>query len=299
MFAATSVLRRAPLLLAAMVLIAILAGLAGCSKEKVVDPYLSASLGAVMAGADSVRSPDFLFEILGPPLYFARGDVAIVKEGNQMHFLVGPALQSDYAGKYQGQRLAVQKRFTDRATGTTTTHLFLMGTRQGGASARVDSVAPVAHYTLPSILKLTKQQIETPGTNLNEMNARLYSTFQPLLPANAGDRAPEVQSMVEQFVYLPRHDLSATLRANPGPNDYSWYIVLDNATLRVVDLDPGANYMLQLLKEKNLPLVGSFSLMGVPESLLERTRSYGALRNVSGTIRINWFKVANTAIRGS
>lgn len=296
MFAATSVLRRAPLLLAAMVLIAILAGLTGCSKEKVVDPYLSASLSAVMAGADSVRSPDFLFEVDGPPLYFARGDVAIVKQGNQMHFLVGPALQTEYAGKYQGQRLGVQKRFTDRATGTTTTHLFLMGVRQGGAIARVDSVA---NYTLPSILKLTKQQIETPGTNLNEMNARLYSTFQPLLPANAGDRAPEVQSMVEHFVYVPRHDLTETQRANPGPNDYSWYIVLDNATLRVVDLEPGANYMLQLLKEKNLPLVGSFSLMNVPESLLERTKSYGTLRNLSGTIRINWFKVANTAIRGS
>ncbi|MBK7703690.1 MAG: hypothetical protein IPI34_12795 [bacterium] len=296
MFAATSVLRRAPLLLAAMVLIAILAGLTGCSKEKVVDPYLSASLSAVMAGADSVRSPDFLFEVDGPPLYFARGDVAIVKQGNQMHFLVGPALQTEYAGKYQGQRLGVQKRFTDRATGTTTTHLFLMGTRQGGAIARVDSVA---NYALPSMLKLTKQQIETPGTNLNEMNARLYSTFQPLLPANAGDRAPEVQSMVEHFVYVPRHDLSEAQRANPKPGDYSWYIVLDNATLRVVDLDPGASYMLELLKEKNLPLVGSFSLISVSDSILERTKSYGTLRNVCGTIRINWFKVANTAIRGS
>ncbi len=297
MFAATSVLRRTPLLLVAIVVAAVLAGLAGCSREEVVvDPYRSAPLEAVMAGADTIRSPDFLFEIDGPALYFARGDVAIVKQGNQMHFLVGPALQADYAGKYQGQRLGVQKRFTDRATGTATTHLCLMGVRQGSTMATVDSIGS---YTLPTILKLSKQQLETPGTNLNEMDARVFESFKALLPATPGARAPDAQSMVERFVYAPRHDLTAEQRANPGPNDHAWYIVLDQATLRVVDVGPGAHYMLQVLQEKNLPLVGSFSLVEVSDSIIERTRSYGSLRNVCGTIRINWFKIANTVVRGT
>lgn len=296
MFAASSPLRRAsfPILLALAA--AALIGLVGCGGEKVVDPYRPATLEAVMAGADSVLSPNFLYQIEGPQLYYASGDVAIIQKGNMMQFLVGPDLEHSYVDQYQGHQLGVQKRFTDRGAGNNTTHLFLMGVREGEMMVRVDSVKT---YTLPSVIKLTQEQIQTPGANLNDLNFRRYTTFENLLPKNEGDKLIPVQTMVTDFRYVPRHDLSEEMKANPGPADYAWYFLMDGCTLQVVNLAPGTQYMLELLKAKDLPLVGSFSLVSVPDKLTERSQSYGDLTHVSGTIQINWFKFANTAIRGS
>ncbi|MBU1676376.1 hypothetical protein KKA85_11400 [bacterium] len=290
MFAVSSSPCRAscPLLLALAV--AALAGLAGCGGEKVVDPYVYTTLERVMAG--DTLSADFLFEIDAPELDYAKGDLAIVRKGNQLHFLVGPDIENNYAS-YAGSRLGVQKRFDNN---NTTTHLFLKRYLNGEMITSVDSVGT---YLIPDITPLSQTEMETPGAPLPDLDWQRVSLIQDYMPANEGDALLKVQSIVENFVYMPRHDLTDEQRANATAADYSWYAVFPKSTFRIVELEVGAQYMLELLKAKNLPLVGSFSLASVEDKRTERRKTYGDLGHICGTMKINWFRYANTYIVGN
>jgi hypothetical protein len=290
MFAVSSSPRRAsyPLLLALAV--AALVALAGCGGEKEVDPYVYTTLERVMSG--DTLSTDFLFEIDAPQLDYAKGDVGIVRKGNQMQFLVGPDIENNYA-TWAGSVLGVQKRFDHN---NTTTHLFLKRTRSGEIITPVDSVAS---YVLPDLKTLSDTEMETPGAPLPDLDWQRESKIREYLPENEGDPLLQVQSIVEDFVYVPRHDLSEEQQANATAADYSWYAVFPKATFRIVNLETGAGYLLELLKERNLPLVGSFSLVSVEDNRTERRKTYGDLGHICGTMRINWFRYANAYVVGS
>ncbi len=286
MHVAPSPLRRAAIVLLVALVTFSLAGLTGCGKEKEVNPYVYTTLARVMDG--DTLSQNFLFEIDPPQLEYAKGDVAIVRDEHRLEFLVGPDVEHNYASWTDG-RLDVQKRFSP------TTHLFMMGVRRGEVFTRVDSVES---YVLPKVIKLTKSQLETPGAPLPDLNWKRLSTFKDFLPKDEGGELIQVQSMVTNFVHVPRHDLTEEQRANPAPEDYAWYAVFPKATLRIVDLGPGAEYMLEVLKTKNLPLIGSFSLKEVAEKYTERSKTYGDLGHVCGTMKINWFRYGGAYIRG-
>lgn len=290
MFAVSSSPRRAsyPILLALAA--AALVGLAGCGGDKEVDPYVYTTLERVMAG--DTLSADFLFEIDAPQLDHAKGDVGIIRKGNQMQFLVGPDIENNYAS-YAGSLLGVQKRFDHN---NTTTHLFLKRTRNGEIITPVDSVET---YVLPDIKTLTPEEMETPGAPLPDLDWQRLSRIQEYMPENEGDALLQVQSIVENFVYMPRHNLSEAQQLSPTAADYSWYAVFPKATFQIVDLEDGAGFILELLKERNLPLVGSFSLASVEENRTERRRTYGDLGHICGTMKINWFRFANAYIEGS
>lgn len=290
MFAVSSSLRRASFSLLMALAAAALVGLAGCGGDKEVDPYVYTTLERVMDG--DTLSANFLFEIDAPQLDYAKGNVGIIRKGNQMQFLVGPDIENNYAS-WSGGILGVQKRF-DHVN--TTTHLFMMRVRRGEMITPVDSVEV---YTLPDVITLNSTEMETPGAPLPDLDWQRGSRIQEFLPANEGDALLKVQSIVENFVYMPRHDLSEEQQANPTAADYSWYAVFPAATFRIVDVEEGAPYMLELLKERNLPLVGSFSLVSFQDNRTERRKTYGDLGHICGTMKINWFRYANTYIAGS
>ncbi|MBC8425570.1 hypothetical protein H8E07_15760 [bacterium] len=290
MFAVSSSLHRAsyPMLLALAAVAFI--GLAGCGGEEEVDPYVYTTLERVMAG--DTLSNDFLFEIDAPTLDYAKGDVGIVRKGNQLQFVVGPDIENSYAS-YAGSVLGVQKRFN---AVNSTTHLFLMRYRNGEMVTPIDSVTS---YMLPDVRTISKNELETPGAPLPDLDWQRESKIKEFLPVNEGDALLKVQSIVENFVYMPRHDLSEEQLANPTDGDYAWYAVFPKSTFRIVELEEGAPYMLELLKAQNLPLVGSFSLVSHEPKRVERRKTHGDLGHVCGTMKINWFRYANTYIAGS
>jgi len=287
MLSRSSSLRRAPSLLLLALVGLTLAGLAGCGGDKEVDPFVYTTLSRVMDG--DTLSNNFLFEIDAPQIDYAKGDVAMVRSGNRIEFMVGPDIEHAFAG-YAGMLLGVEKRFSP------TTHLFLKRTKQGEIVTPVDSVES---YALPAIFMATRQQLETPGADLSAMNWRRKSTVESFLPAEDSTRPIEVQSGIAEFVYVPRHDLSEEQAANPGPDDFSWYAIFPESSFQLVDLNPGANWMLQLLKDKNLPLVGSFTLTEYVEAYSDRAKTHGDLGHVIGKMRINWFRYANSYVRGA
>ncbi len=290
MFAVSSSLHRAsyPLLLALAAVAFI--GLAGCGGEEEADPYVYTTLERVMAG--DTLSNDFLFEIDAPTLDYAEGDVGIVRKGNQLQFVVGPDIENSYAS-YAGSVLGVQKRFN---AVNSTTHLFLMRYRNGEMVTPIDSVTS---YMLPDVRTINKNELETPGAPLPDLDWQRESKIKEFLPVNEGDALLKVQSIVENFVYMPRHDLSEEQLDNPTDGDYAWYAVFPKSTFRIVELEEGAPYMLELLKAQNLPLVGSFSLVSHEPKRVERRKTHGDLGHVCGTMKINWFRYANTYIAGS
>ena len=163
---------------------------------------------------------------------------------------------------------------------------------------RITASEIVATYVLPDIKTLSSDEMETPGAPLPELDWQRASRIQEFLPENEGDALLKVQSIVENFVYMPRHDLSEEQQANPTVNDYSWYAVFPKSTFRIVDLEVGAGYILELLKARNLPLVGSFSLASFEDNRTERRKTYGDLGHVCGTMKINWFRFANAYVEG-
>ena len=290
MFVDASMLRRTAALLLAAVAAFCLAGITGCGEDEVVDPYVYTTLSRVMDG--DTLSIDFLFEIDAPELEYAKGDVAIVRDGNRLEFLVGPDIENNYAS-YEGARLGVEKRFDHGAPFTP--HLFLKRINNNGIMTAVDSVET---YMLPRLFTASKSQIETPGAPLPDLNWQRVSRIKEFYPENEGDELIKVQSIVKNFVKAPRHDLSEEQLANLTEADYAWYIVFDKASFKVVDLDDAAVYMLELLKAKNLPLIGSFSIASVEDSRIERRKTRGELGHICGTMKINWFKYGNTFVHG-
>jgi len=288
MFFDASKLRRAPALLLLTLMAAALL-LTGCSEEEIVDPYVVTSMARVMSG--DTLSTNFLFEIDAPTLMYAKGDVAIVADGNQHHFLIGPDIEHQYAS-WSSAKLGVQKRFSHSVD---TPHLFLKRIKNGTIVSPVDSVES---YILPQVFTATQSQVTTPGAPLPELDWKFESRIKEFYPENEGDPLLEVQSVISKFVRVLNHDLPKELAASPGPEHYSWYAVFEKSTFKLVDIGPGASWMMDLLQSQNLPLVGSFSLARVEESRIQRGKVYEGLGHVCGDMKVNWFKYANTFIDG-
>lgn len=289
MFADASSLRRASALPLLALTAALLFSLAGCGEDEVVDPYLGASINAVMEG--EVQSPGFLFKVAPPTLRYAENNVGIVAEGNRLFFLVGPDVRNNY-DTWASDSLFVEKRFSHRVE---TPHLFMRGYGSGMTMTAVDSVES---YVLPATFQASKNQIETPGAPLPEISYKRLSSIQEFYPENEGDALMEVQSIVTNFVNRPAHDLPEELAGNPGPENYAWYAVFPESTFRLVDVGPGADYMLKMLKTENLPLVGSFSISSIVTDRRDRYRETEGLGHIVGEMKINWFKFGNTFVRG-
>lgn len=274
--------------LAAMVF----SGLVGCGKKEEVDPYLYASLNAIMKGAvkDTI-SRDFTFEIEAPTFDFVRGQVGIVRDGNQLHFFVARDLENLYP-RLAGTLLGVRQRFTPQPT-----HVVLERIKRDGIVVQ-DSMAAPDPYVLPRLLRAGAVDITEPGRGLTDVLwDRGRQTLDPLFPENEGDPRLRFQTGLEKLVWAPRHDLPAEVRENPAEKDMAFYAVLPQATFQIVKLAPGADYMLHLLIEQDLPLVGSVSPVSQFDFPLRRVEHEG-LGHVVGELRINWFKYGNTFVQG-
>ncbi len=270
-----------------------LVGLTGCGKKEVVDPYVYDTLRRVTRG--DTLSNDFLFEIDAPNFEYVRGNAGIVRDGNLLEFLVGEDLEHNYQN-LAGTLLGVQKTFTPQPT-----HLVIKRIKRNGV-IEADSLATPAHYVLPRLLRAGAVDLETPGAPLPDLGWKtreLKTARATFLPENEGDDLRPVQTGIENFVYAPRHDLPDSVAANPSAEDYAWYAVFENSAVEIVDVTPGADWMLHLMLDKDLPLIGSFSLVTLDEAYKNRKVEHEGLGHVVGTLRINWFRYANTFVRGS
>jgi len=269
-------------------------GLVGCGEEEEVDPYVYASLRQIMTGAVlDTASRNFTFEIDAPEFEYVKGNVGIIREGNRLEFLVGKDLEQ-IAPRLQGALLGVKMTFTPQPT-----HLVLERIKRGGQIVQ-DSIPKPEDYVLPKLLRAGAIDLEEPGAPLPDMVWNKRETIEQFLPENEGDPLLRLQSAIERFVHVPRHDLPDSVRANPTPEDMAWYAIFPEATVEIVDLTPGAEYMLGLLKSKDLPIVGSFSMVDWVESWPERKVDFGEpLGHVVGSLKINWFRYANTFVQGS
>ena len=266
------------------------AGIVGCGGQKEVDPYVYTSLRSVMFG--DTLSHDFLFEIDAPEFEYVKGNTGIVRDGNMLWFIVGHDLENQYR-TYAGSLLGVQKFFKPQP------YLMIKRVKKAGIPQPVDSVTT---YVLPRLIPASAIDLQTPGADLPGLRWNRQNDFVTFVPEVEEGEEPTVvaiQSMIENFPKVPRHDLPDSTKANPQPKDHAWYAVFDEATLLIDDLTPGAEWMLELLVAKDLPLVGSFTVKEFVDPFVERRKEYGDLGHVIGTMKVNWFRYANSFVEGS
>jgi len=291
MFGATSPRRRVTILL--MVVLAVTAlGLAGCGKKEIVDPYVYDSLRSVTRG--DTLSVGFRFEIDAPSFEYVRGNTGIIRDGNLLEFFVAEGLEGNYQ-RLAGTLLGVRKTFSPQPT-----HLVLERIKRNGVvEADTTTLRKPAHYTLPRLVRAGAIDQNVPGAPLPEIGFKVdeineaRSTF---LPEKEGDDLKTVKSAFANFAYRPRHDLAAG--ATASPEDYAWYLIGDTSSLEIVGLTEGAAWMLHLLKDKDLPVIGAFSLMSLEDEWTKRRMEHPGLGHVVGTVRIDWFQYANAYIEG-
>lgn len=291
MFGATSP-RRPVTVLLLVVLAVTLVGLAGCGKKEIADPYVYDSLRSVTRG--DTLSVNFRFEIDAPAFEYVRGNTAVIRDGNLLEFLVAEDLESNHQ-RLAGTLLGVRKTFSPQPT-----HLVLERIKRGGVvEADTNTLRRPKHYTLPRLLRAGAIDQNVPGAPLPEIGFKqgeideARSTF---LPEKEGDPAKTVKSAFANFAYRPRHDLAEG--AAPSPEDYAWYLIGDTSSLEVVELTEGAEWMLHLLKDKDLPVIGAFTVMSLEEEWTKRRVEHPGLGHVVGKVRIDWFQYANTYIEG-
>lgn len=277
---------RVPLLLLGVLAVLTVVSLAGCGGKKEIDPYVYASLRAITRG--DTLSKGFLFEIDAPQFEYVKGNTGIVRDGNLLEFVVGKDLEQNHRG-YAGARLGVQKLFTP------TSHLKLRRIKRGPEVSMLDSNFA---YVVPRVITLSEDDARTPGAPLPELDWKKIEDAKNYMPKEEGDQPIRVQSVVERFVRVPRHDLTEAQKPNPGPSDYAWYAVFPNAALEIVELSPGAEWMFELLRAQNKPMIGSFSLSEVVENYADRKTDHPIIGHVIGKMHVNWFKYANTAVKG-
>lgn len=291
MFGVSFSRRWAPVLVMGLLALTIL-GLTGCGEKEEVDPYVYDSMRRIMDG--DTLSVGFLFEIDMPEVEYARGNVAEIRNGNLLNFLVYEDIEHKYPN-LAGTLLGVVKAFTPQPT-----HLVVQRVKRNGV-IEADSI-PRPEYVLPRLLRAGAIDLETPGAPLPEIGWKTkdikdaQSTF---LPENEDDPLRPIQTGIETFGWFPRHDLPDSARMNPSPEDYAWYAVFPEAAMEIVDVTPGADWMLHLLLDKDLPLIGSFSVVSLEEEYQKRKIEHENLGHVVGAMKINWFKYANTFVEGS
>ncbi len=284
--------RWASWLLLGSLAVVVLTGLVGCGKKEEVDPYLYASLNAIMKGAvrDTV-SRNFTFEIDAPQFEFVRGQVGLVRDGNQLHFLVARDLENLYP-RLAGTLLGVKQTFSPQPT-----HVVLERIKRNGV-IEADSMAAPDPYVLPRLMRGAAVDITEPGRNMTDVAWNRRQTITPLFPENPGDPLLRFQTGLEHLVWVPRHDLAPEVRENPAQKDMAFYAILPEGSFQIVNLAPGADYMLHLLLAQDLPLVGSVSPVSWVEDFNVRRVEHPVIGRVVGELRINWFKYANTFVQG-
>jgi hypothetical protein len=292
MFGVSSARRWVSILLLGLLAVTFV-GLTGCGNKEAVDPYVYDSLRRVTRG--DTLGTDFLFEIDAPEFDYVRGNTAIVRDGNLLEFLVGEDLEHNYPN-LAGTLLGVRKTFSPSPT-----HLVIQRIKRNGV-VEADSLPVPSSYTMPRLLRAGAIDLETPGAPLPDLGwktADLKEARATFLPEEEdGDLRP-IQTGIENFVYVPRHDLADSVKANPAAEDYAWYAVFAESTLEITDLTDGADWMLHLLLDKDLPLIGSFSLLTLEEEYSKRKIEHEGLGRVVGTMKINWFKFGNTFVEGT
>lgn len=267
-------------------------GLAGCSKEEVVDPYVYDSVRRIMSG--DTLSVGFLFEIDAPQFEYIKGDVGIVRNGNLLNFLVAKDLE-DNAPNLGGTLLGVKKTFTPQPT-----HLVIQRIKRGGVVVE-DSIPAPTGYVLPRLLRAGAISQDLPGAPLPEIGwkaAGIKEAQATYLPENEDDPAKTIKSAFANFTHQLRFDLPDSARANPTAKDHAWYAIGDECFLEIVDLSPGAQFMMQMLLDKDLPLIGAFTVTELEEAYTVRRDEHEGLGHYAGKIRVNWFQYANTYIEG-
>ena len=297
--------RWASLLMIASLTVLVLAGLVGCSEKEVVDPYQYASLNGIMKGTvkDTTRTMMtndagvdvefglFAFEVDAPQFEYVRGQVGLVRDGNQMYFMVARDLENLYP-RLQGALLGVKQTFAPQPT-----HIVLERIKRDGV-IEADTMAAPEPYVLPKLLRAGAVDITEPGKDLTEASWKDRKTLMTLLPENEGDDLLRFQTGIDNLVYVPRHDLPDSVKANPTVEDMAFYAVLPLGSFEVVDLAPGADYMLHLLIDEGLPFVGSVSPASWEEDYQNRKVEYEVVGHVVGELRFNWFKYANSFVEG-
>lgn len=292
MFGVASLRRWVPVLLLGLMTVSFF-GLAGCGGEEEVDPYVYDSLRRITRG--DTLSVGFLFEFDAPEFEYVRGNVAIIRDGNLLEFFVAEDLESKYRS-LSGAMLGVKKTFSPQPT-----HLVLQRIKRGGI-VEADSLPAPRGYVLPRLLRAGAIDLETPGAPLPEIGwsrRAMDDARATFLPENEDDPLRPIQTGIERFSYQPRFDLPDTVQANPSPEDFAWYAIFEETFMEIVDVTPGADYMLHLLLEKDLPLIGSFSVTALEETFTVRRDEHEGLGHYVGKMKINWFKYANTFVEGS
>ena len=292
MFGVSSPLRWVSALLLVMLVVTSI-GLTGCGKKEDVDPYVYDTLRRVTRG--DTLSVGFLFEIDAPEFEYVSGNTAIVRDGNLLEFLVGEDLENNYRN-LSGTLLGVRKAFSPAPT-----HLVIQRIKRNGV-VEADSLPAPESYTIPRLLRAGAVDLETPGAPLPDLGWKrkdIDEARATFLPENEGDALKPVQTGIENFVYAPRHDLADSVRMNPSDEDFAWYAVFENSAVEIVELTDGADWMLHLLLDKDLPLIGSFSMISLEDEYSTRKIEHEGLGRVVGTMKINWFKYSNTFVEGS
>lgn len=292
MFGVTSMRRWVSVMLLGLFAVALI-GLAGCGKKEEVDPYVYDSLRRVTRG--DTLGTDFLFEIDCPEFDYVRGNTAIVRDGNLLEFLVGEDIEHNYRN-LSGTLLGVRKTFSPAPT-----HYVIQRIKRNGV-VEADSLPVPSSYTIPVLLRAGAIDLETPGAPLPDLGWKtkdLKEAASTFLPEEEGDDLRPIQTGIENFVYVPRHDLADSLKANPSAEDFAWYAVFPESSVEITELTAGADWMMHMLVDKDLPLIGSFSLLTLIDEYTLRKIEHEGLGHVVGTMKINWFKFGNTFVEGS
>ena len=268
-------------------------GLTGCGEKEEVDPYVYDSVRRIMEG--DTLSVGFLFEIDAPEFEYVRGNTGMIRNGNLLNFLVYEDIEHTYRN-LAGTMLGVVKSFSPQPT-----HMVVQRIKRNGV-VEVDSIPRPASYVLPRLLRAGSIDLETPGAPLPEIGWKtkdLKEARATFLPETEDDPLRPIQTGIETFVYHPRHDLADSVKMNPSAEDFAWYAVFPEACLEITDLTPGAEWMLHLFLEKDLPLIGSFSMLSLEDEYRVRKIDHEVLGHVIGTMKINWFKYGNTFVEGT
>lgn len=247
----------------------------GCGKKEAEDPYVYGSLRAVTRGG--IQSKTMLFEIDAPEFVFAKGDAAIVRDGNLLEIMVLRDAENR-AASLSGKILGVEKRYSPFV------HLVAKRVKDGTAITALDSVP---NPVLPRLIPTGDIDLaEIPGFDLKEL--KWNGDAEKL-----GDRLDSQFQTVGRIVYRPDPEAALAAKeagAATSQAQMAWFLLPaqeGDSMLKISNVTPQLEFAARLLEAENLPFVGAATLKEVYD--LKKRRD----TKITGKVEIGWMRYAN------
>jgi hypothetical protein len=214
---------------------------------------------------------------------FCRGNTAIIRQGDRLEFATGMGLEeictdtnpADFIFLAQTQPL---------------NHMSLLSMKTGSQTHAFTAVNnPVLPRILPPAWIEGRVMV---GMPLSEYSWDQFESLNSLLSDNI-TKEEMIIIGARKLVCMPDP------QSSDSPQSLAWFVSDGETAYRITQLTPGADFIFRYLRHRNFPFVGTVTFTSLEDDPELRKIDHPGIGHITGELKVNWFRVANSSVQGT